>query len=236
MSFDNCFINPEAMRACEDRMSRELGWIASHKDSTKWVEGKNDSAESFDRSPNVQNPYDTQGGRNPVAAPLPKERFFVDPFAAHDAGTCGCKSLFQIEASLRNTAAENGFTLTPSQLEEHAMQIDAINRKAHLYKIEQTDTRASGSVTHSKQHQRGECSSDPCNPPAETYQIRHCPPLAPAPPRRHTAGIVQAPCITTSSSGNKSNSGALPRTTSGSEQYVYDPSTPGSRADRRPRG
>lgn len=156
MSPDDCFLDPEELQAFVDSMT-EFGWVGSQIDPTKWVEGEHNPAESFDRSPDVQHPYDMQSGRNTVPAPLPSGRYFVDPFAAYDAGTCGCKFLAQIEASLEKSASDNGFTLTADQLRQHVENIDAINRKTHLGIRGRAPAQRSAFNTQSSQQERGEC-------------------------------------------------------------------------------
>jgi hypothetical protein len=156
MSSTDGFDDLEQLRAFEARMTEDLGWVASQIDLAQRVEGGENSVESFDRSPDAQDPYDMQSGRNIAPASLLSEGCTSDPFAAHDARTCSCKSLARIQAFLKKTAAENGFVLTPDQLEEHAIKIDADNRKTRLFHNGQTGTQRSGSNTHSSRRQRGE--------------------------------------------------------------------------------
>jgi hypothetical protein len=156
MSSNDCFDDLEQLEAFEATMTEELGWVASQIDPIQRVEGEQNSVESFDRSLDVQDPYDMQSGRNIAPASRLREGDIIDPFAAHDAGTCSCKSLARIQASLQKTAAENGFVLTRDQLEEHAIKIDADNRKTHLLHDGQTGAQRSGSNTYSSRRQRGE--------------------------------------------------------------------------------
>jgi hypothetical protein len=236
MSSNDCLDDLDQLEAFEASMTAELGWVASQIEPVQRVEGEQNSMESFDGSPDVQDPYDMQRGHNIAPASLLREGYIIDPFAAHDAGTCSCKSLARIQASLKKTAAENGFVLTPDQLEEHAIKIDADNRKTHLFHDGQTGAQRSGSMTRSSRQQRGECHLQLTGSTSSDLSGMTLPPLAPAPPNRQTAGMLPAPSATNSYSGRRSNSGALPSTAPGSEQYAYNPSMPGSRADRPPRG
>jgi hypothetical protein len=236
MSSNDYLDDSEQLRAFEASMTAELGWVASQIEPVQRAEGVEDSMESFDGSPDVQDPYDMQSGRNIAPASLSREGHIIDPFAAHDARTCSCKSLARIQASLKKTAAENGFVLKPDQLEEHAIKIDADYRKTHLFRDGQTGAQISGSNTYSSRRQRGECHLQLTSSTSSDLSGMTLPHLAPAPPNRQTAGMLPAPSATNSSSGRRSNSGALPSTAPSSKQYAYNPSMPGSRADRRPRG
>jgi len=138
-------------------MEEELGWVASQIDPAQRAEGVHNSVESFAKSPDVQDPCDMQSGRNIAPASLLSEGYIIDPFAAHDARTSSCKSLTRIQAFLKKTSAENGFFLTPDQLEEHAIKIDADNRKTHLFHDGLTGTQRSGPMAHSSRQQGREC-------------------------------------------------------------------------------
>jgi hypothetical protein len=211
MSSNDYLDDSEQLRAFEASMTAELGWVASQIEPVQRAEGVEDSMES-------------------------REGHIIDPFAAHDARTCSCKSLARIQASLKKTAAENGFVLKPDQLEEHAIKIDADYRKTHLFRDGQTGAQISGSNTYSSRRQRGECHLQLTSSTSSDLSGMTLPHLAHAPPNRQTAGMLPAPSATNSSSGRRSNSGALPSTAPSSKQYAYNPSMPGSRADRRPRG
>jgi len=158
MDSNSYYIAQEELQAFVDSMT-EFGWVGSQNDPGERVDGEHNPAESFDRSADAQKPYDMQGGRNPAPAPVPSGRYFVDPFAAHDAGTCGCSSLAEIQTSLEKSATENGFTLTADQLRQHVENIDAINRKTHLGIRGRAPAQRSAFNTQSSQQQRGECLS-----------------------------------------------------------------------------
>jgi hypothetical protein len=236
MSSSDCFIDPEELQAFEESMTREVGWVDSQQDPTEIFEDELNPMESSDRYYGAQNPCDMEPDRNVTPAPLLSDVNTTDPFAAHDARTCSCKSLARIQASLKKTAAENGFVLTPDQLEEHATKIDADNRKTHLFHDGQTGAQRSGSMTRSSRQQRGEYPFQSADSTSSDLSGLTLPPLAPAPRNRQTAGILPAPSATNSSSGRRSGSGALPSTAPSSEQYACNHSMPGSRADQRPRG
>jgi hypothetical protein len=152
------FDDSELLRAFEARMTEELGWVASQQYPADLFEDKQNPMESFDRSPNVL-PYETDPDQNAAATPLPRDGNVLDPFAAHDAGDCGCESLDQLRDSLKKMAARNRFELTFDQIEHHAEKIDASNRKKHLYSPEQTEAQGRDSITTSRRKQRGKCLS-----------------------------------------------------------------------------
>ena len=145
------------MRALERRMTEELGWVDSQQNPSEHYEEEQHSVESSDRYPRSHNPDDTGASRNVGPETLWSDGDVADSLAAHDARTCGCKTLARIRASIEKTATVNHIDFTDAQIRLHVKNIDAINRKTHLLRNEQTGTQASGPVTHSRQHQRGEC-------------------------------------------------------------------------------
>jgi hypothetical protein len=179
MSSSDFFVDLEELEGFEESMNKDVGWVDSQQYPADRFEEEQLPTESPARYPGLQNPYDMEPDQNVTPAPLSSDGDPIDPFAAHDAGTCDCESLDQIRDSLKKTAARNRFELTSDQIKYHSEKIDG--SQSHLYSLEQFEAQKLASITKSSRKLRGKCRHNQEFSLAKTYQVRCCPCWLPRP-------------------------------------------------------
>lgn len=132
---------PGSSSSSRDRelyLSNLSNFLNSHQEPTvpgRIVQNLPEHSQDLPRS------FNTGPGVHIAPAPSRNDGFPANSVAAHDAGTCGCESMNSINERLRKMARE--LKWDEATIEEHANNINQINRNTHPVGSEQPMTRRS---------------------------------------------------------------------------------------------